>query len=40
MSSIALSVPRAAKSYPLALVGIVLVSVFVIFALFAPWIIP
>ena len=40
MSSTAISLPRAARHNPLATMGAVLVIVFVIFALFAPWIAP
>src|SRR5271165_582902 len=40
MSTIAISLPRAARHNPLATAGVVLVAVFVIFALFAPWIAP
>ena len=40
MSTIAISLPRAARHNPLATVGVVLVVIFVIFALFAPWIAP
>jgi len=40
MSATAISLPRAARHNPLATTGIVLVVIFVIFALFAPWIAP
>ena len=40
MSTIAISLPRAARHNPLAAIGVVLVVIFVIFALFAPWIAP
>ena len=40
MSSIAISLPRAARHNPLAAVGVVLIVIFVIFALFASWIAP
>jgi peptide/nickel transport system permease protein len=40
VSSIAISLPRAARHNPLAAVGVVLIVIFVIFALFAPWIAP
>lgn len=40
MSSVAISLPRVALHNPLAAVGVVLVVMFVIFALFAPWIGP
>ena len=40
MSSTTISLPRAARHNPLATTGAVLVVVFVIFALFAPWIAP
>ena len=40
MSTLSISLPRAARHNPLAATGVVLVAVFVIFALFAPWIAP
>ena len=40
MSTYAISLPRIARSNPLAATGVVLVAVFVIFAMFAPWIAP
>jgi peptide/nickel transport system permease protein len=40
MSTLAISLPRAARRSPLAATGVVLVIVFVVFALFAPWIAP
>jgi len=40
LSSIAISLPRAARHNPLAAVGVVLIVIFVIFALFASWIAP
>lgn len=40
MSTVAISLPRVARQNPLATIGIVLVAVFVIFALFAPLIAP
>ena len=40
MSSATISLPRLARHNPLAAVGVVLVAVFVICALFAPWIAP
>jgi len=35
-----ISLPRAARRNPLAAVGVALVAIFVVFALFAPWIAP
>jgi len=40
MSTAAISLPRIARRNPLAATGLVLVVVFVIFAVFAPWIAP
>ena len=40
MSTLAISLPRAARRNPLAATGLVLVAIFVVFALFAPWIAP
>ena len=40
MSTTAISFRRAASHNPLATIGVVLVFIFVIFALFAPWIAP
>jgi len=40
MSATAISLPRAARHNPLATTGAVLVVVFIVFALFAPWIAP
>jgi peptide/nickel transport system permease protein len=40
MSSLAISLRSAARKNPLALIGIVSVTVFVVFAVFAPWIAP
>ena len=40
MSTIAISLPPTARHNPLAATGVVLVVIFVIFALFAPWIAP
>jgi peptide/nickel transport system permease protein len=40
MSTLAISLPRIARRNPLAAVGIVLVVIFLICALFAPWIAP
>jgi peptide/nickel transport system permease protein len=40
VSTAAISLPRLARHNPLAAVGVVLVAVFVICALFAPWIAP
>lgn len=40
MSSSAISLPRAARHNPLAAIGVVLVALFIILALFAPWIAP
>ena len=40
MSTTAISLPRAARHNPLAAIGVVLVVIFVILALFAPWIAP
>jgi peptide/nickel transport system permease protein len=40
MSAAAISLPRLARHNPLATIGIVLVAVFVLCALFAPWIAP
>lgn len=40
MSTASISLPRAARRNPLAAVGVALVVIFVVFALFAPWIAP
>jgi peptide/nickel transport system permease protein len=40
LSSLSISLPRVARHNPLAAAGVVLVTVFVIFAIFAPWIAP
>ena len=40
MSTLSISLPRAVRRNPLAATGAVLVVMFVIFALFAPWIAP
>ncbi|MGB6387742.1 MAG: ABC transporter permease [Terriglobales bacterium] len=40
MSTLAISLPRVARHNPLAAVGVVLVSIFVFAAIFAPWIAP
>src|SRR3979411_1292676 len=40
MSTAAISIRRTASHNPLAATGVVLVIIFVIFALFAPWIAP
>ncbi len=40
MSTLAISLPRIARHNPLAAVGVALVCVFVIAAIFAPWISP
>ena len=40
MASASISFQRAARHNPLAATGVVLVAIFVIFALFAPWIAP
>src|SRR5882757_10128252 len=40
MSTATISLPRLARHNPLATVGVALVGVFVLFALFAPWIGP
>src|SRR5271165_6239692 len=40
MSAVAISLPRLARHNPLAAVGVVLVAIFVLCALFAPWIAP
>src|SRR5467141_4435717 len=40
MSTLAISLPRIARHNPLAAVGVVLVSIFVFSAIFAPWIAP
>ncbi len=40
VSTLSISLPRAARRNPLAATGAALVIVFVIFALFAPWIAP
>ena len=40
VSTLSISLPRAARHNPLAATGAVLVVIFVIFALFAPWIAP
>ena len=40
MSSTSISLPRVARHNPLAAIGVVLVIVFIILAIFAPWIAP
>src|SRR5258706_5241101 len=40
MSTLAISLPRVARHNPLAAIGVVLVSIFVFSAIFAPWIAP
>jgi peptide/nickel transport system permease protein len=40
MSTAAISLPRVARRNPLAAVGVLLIAVFVLCALFAPWIAP
>ncbi|MFY9906391.1 MAG: ABC transporter permease [Terriglobales bacterium] len=40
MSALAISLPRVARHNPLAAIGVVLVSIFVFAAIFAPWISP
>src|SRR6266478_1076577 len=40
MSTLAISLPRVARHNPLAAVGVVLVSIFVFSAIFAPWVAP
>ena len=40
MSTLAISLPRVARHNPLAAIGVVLVSIFVFSAIFAPWISP
>ena len=40
MSTLAISLPRAVRRNPLATTGVMLVAIFVVFALFAPWIAP
>ena len=40
MSTLAISLPRLARHNPLATVGVVLVAIFVLCAIFAPWIAP
>ena len=40
MSTLAISLPRLARHNPLATLGVVLVTLFLICALFAPWIAP
>src|SRR5271155_4781424 len=40
MSTAAISIPRIARHNPLAAVGVVLVSIFIFSAIFAPWISP
>jgi peptide/nickel transport system permease protein len=40
VSTITISLPRAARHNPLAAIGVVLIVIFVIFALFAPWFAP
>ena len=38
--SLRVSLARNARRNPLAAIGVVLIAIFVIFALFAPWIAP
>jgi len=40
MSTVSISLPRAARHNPLAAVGVILVVVFIVCAVFAPWIAP
>ncbi len=40
MSALSISLPRVARHNPLAATGVVFVIVFIVFALFAPWIAP
>jgi peptide/nickel transport system permease protein len=40
MSTITIAIPRIARQNPLATLGVVLVAIFILFALFAPWIAP
>ncbi|HEX8815484.1 MAG TPA: ABC transporter permease [Terriglobales bacterium] len=40
MSALAISLPPIARQNPLATIGVVLVAIFILFALFAPWIAP
>lgn len=40
MSSLAISLPQAARKNPLATIGVVFVVIFVILAIFSPWIAP
>jgi peptide/nickel transport system permease protein len=40
MATLSISLPRAARRNPLATIGILLVVMFTLFALFAPWIAP
>jgi peptide/nickel transport system permease protein len=40
MSAVAISLPRLARHNPLAAVGVVLVALFALCALFAPWVAP
>jgi peptide/nickel transport system permease protein len=40
MSTATISLPRLARHNPLAAIGVVLVVIFVVFALFSPWIAP
>jgi peptide/nickel transport system permease protein len=40
LSTAAISLPRVARHNPLAAIGVVLIFIFVIFAVFAPWIAP
>jgi peptide/nickel transport system permease protein len=40
VSTASISLPRIARHNPLAAIGVALVTIFVIFALFAPWIAP
>jgi peptide/nickel transport system permease protein len=40
MSTTAISLPRVARHNPLAAIGVVLVTLFVVCAIFAPWIAP
>ncbi len=40
MATLSISLPRAARRNPLATIGVLLVLMFTLFALFAPWIAP
>jgi peptide/nickel transport system permease protein len=40
LATLAISLPRAARKSPLAAIGVVFVAIFLVFAIFAPWIAP